>query len=943
MTPRQNIVTYEFGCFRLNAQNRTLFWNGEAVVVGGRAIDLLIALAQHQGQILTKFQLMEAGWGKSCVHESNLKVTIGSLRRTLRQHEPTKDFIKTVVGRGYWLDTEHTKLDFDPISAEPQIGFVPIPETATIFGRGRTIAELRQTLAFKRFTTVVGPGGVGKTTVAIAAAQQYKDEVGISTTYIDLASVGGEDFVATKFATALGITHGGGNPLEAITVILSRRRTLLLIDTCEHVRDEVAHICNVILASTADVRIVATSRQVLGARGEHVFWLSPLETPSVGLNTRDAILRYPSAQLLAARAFEHSSYTIQDEDALSIGSICRSLDGVPLAIELVSSRLASHSAQAVCRELGDRLRILRKGGIGNALRHQTLLVTLEWSYTLLTDIEAHVLRAMSIFAGPFATDELVRVVNYMTFDGNQVFDAINGLRSKSMVSIDHTPGELRYRLLDTTRIFARDLLKSHGEYSTVALQHAHLQLETQRRGRLEHSNIPKQQWYASYAAKADDFRAAVDWALHQSGDVKLGIQLVAAGLTLWQELSLGSEARKNCTYALSQLERIQSTDLRLKLNLIVGNATSNAYDTESPEAATAIFEEAVRLAQEIGDTAAECRALGSLMIFKMLPADQAGLDALNPEFTRLHNAAIRSDDEHTIREEKLLRSIWDIFRGNLTDAYAELQHLKSELAQSPVGAASRFHINQKLNVDVQIGGVSWLIGKPGEALVLTEYAARQLLEHHHGLTLINGLARGVIWLFLQCHDYANAKVYTDILQENVYNHGITGWVPVANLYSAAIDVGTRANCSERKLVAALEAVQKGPPQLGNLSYLVTAVTSMVQLGAFETAARALDVILCQSPRPVLLPELLRLRAATERALVNDTVAQATLVESLQIATRVRSQAWRLRSAIDLAILLQHRGQAEQALLTLQPIFAQFSDGFSTGDLVIARHLLAELR
>jgi predicted ATPase/DNA-binding winged helix-turn-helix (wHTH) protein len=933
---------YQFGGFQLNASNRTLFWNDELILLGGRAMDLLIALTEHHGKLLTKTQLLGAAWGNSCVHDSNLKVTIASLRRSLRQHEPTAEYIKTVVGRGYWFDasTSLSSKDDIPLQNLPYRS-VPLPLTPMIFGRAKTITELRHMMGLHRLTTVVGPGGIGKTTVAIAVAQQFESECGTNTTYIDLGSVATEEFVIAKIATALGIASTR-DQLEGISTTLAGRNALLLIDTCEHVKDLVAHVCNVLLAKTVDVRIIATSRQVLGAKDEQIFWLGPLDTPAAGLRNTNAIFRCSSVQLLAARAYQYGGYALQDDDAHAIGNICRSLDGVPLALDFVSPRLARQSAHSVFRELDHRLRILRRNEHVGPLRQQTLQITLEWSYALLTRTEACVLRAMSIFAGPFDTDALVQVIGCSGNSADHVFDALNGLRLKSMLAIDFASGQMRYRLLDTTRIFARELLRNHGEYLAVALRHARYQLEMQNRGRSEHASIPAPQWHANYCMHVDDFRSALQWALHEKGDVLLGIQLVAAGLTLWQELSLGTEARQNCTLALQEFDRIGIDDEKLKLSLIVGNAASDALDTDSREHAIPLLEEAVRLAREVGDYAAESKALASLVIFKLLPADQSELDSLSEALSQLREVALASNDPYAIREAQLLRATWDIFRGNLTDAYSSLKRLKSELRSSTVAATSRFHINQKLTVDVQLGGASWLVGKPGEALLLTEHAARELSEHHHGLTLINGLAKEGIWVFLQCHDYINARAYTDILRDHVYSHGMTNWIPVANLYSEAINVAMQDNGSEEKLRLALGALQEGPAQLANLSYLVIAINAMIQMKAFEAAAKSLHNIFLHSPRLTLLPELLRLRAATERALVSDVVAQATLVEAMQMANRVGAVAWQLRAATDLAELLWKNGEIEKARRTLVPVFAQFSDGFSTGDLISAQRLLREL-
>src|SRR5262249_11938932 len=272
-------------------------------------------------------------------------------------------------------------------------------------------------------------------------------------------------------------------------------------------------------------------------------WLGPLEVPPPDhADTAEDVLRYSAIQLLAARTLEKTGYRIIDTDARALASICRRLDGAPLAIELVSPRLAGRSAAAVLQELDDRFRNLRRDTPGGPLRHQTLLITLEWSYALLTRNEATVLRAISHFAGAFDTDSAHRLVAHDGFAPIDTFAAIGGLRAKSMLSVDQTFGELRYRLLDSTRAFAGGLLESHGELPAVAARHARLQLDVLSRAGADHATMPAHRWHATYASQVDDLRKALDWSLHQSNDYRVGIELAAAGLPLWRELSLAVES-----------------------------------------------------------------------------------------------------------------------------------------------------------------------------------------------------------------------------------------------------------------------------------------------------------------------------------------------------------------------------------------------------------------
>ncbi|MCV9942158.1 MULTISPECIES: winged helix-turn-helix domain-containing protein [unclassified Rhizobium] len=940
MEPAEPNEVVDFGPFRLYARHRKLFCRSEEVHLGGRAMDVLLALARKKGELVTKEQLFEAAWPDVFVHESNLKVTVAYLRRALREFSPSHEYLTTVVGRGYWLGTDAPPEETGGKTDLPVAAAAPLPELGTVIGRDAEIAELREMLANNRLTTIVGAGGIGKTTVAVAVAQLFEDEGGGSVAFVDFARVASEEFVTSSLAAALGVSSNGDDRLQAIVSILARRKAVLLLDTCEHVLNAVAHICDVVLAQTPDIRILATSRQVLRARGEKVVWLAPLEVPPADhADTARDVLLYSAPQLLAARAFEKTGYRVEDKDARAIAEICRRLDGAPLAIELVSSRLAGRSAGTVLEELDDRFRTLRRDSPGGPLRQRTLLVTLEWSYALLTSDEAAVLRAISIFAGSFDTDAAVRVVAHLGLAPSATFDAIAGLSAKSMLSVDQTFGELRHRLLDSTRAFAGDLLDSQGELGAVSASHARLQLEILTRAGAEHATMPARRWHATYGGRADDLRKALDWALDHSGDPLLGIQLVAAGLPLWHELSLGEETRMNCERALIEFDRIDCADTALKLTLVLGLATVSTYLSDDPGKTVALFETAIQLARETADASAECRALGALSTFAVLTGHQS---AVLETLQAMRDAAIRANDRPALWEQELLRAVWDVLDCKFQAGYQRLMKLCEEMRDHSEGAVPRFHIHQKTNMEVQRGALCWLIGKPGRALRVIEKAARDAMETGHGLTLTHALARGIIWTMHECHDYAMARFYTDHLKNTIDRHGMAAWIPIADCYSASIDALTGASPSSEGLRAAFDNLRRGSFQVGHHSYYAMLANAMVAIGQWDDATRTLDHVFQVYPERWILPEILRLRAATERAYGCDDDAMATLRQSLQAAGEIGCLAWKLRAAHDLASLLHDKGAPAEARRVLEPVYGQFTDGFNSGDLRNSRKLLEQL-
>ncbi|OOG76316.1 hypothetical protein B0E45_00935 [Sinorhizobium sp. A49] len=939
-TEPDNLVA--FGPFRLLSEHRRLFCGAEEVQLGGRAMEMLVTMARKKGEVIPKEDLYNAAWPGLFVHEDNLKVTIASLRRALREYSPGGDYIRTLVGRGYWLSDQVDVGDTQRIADLPIVANTRFPELGTVIGRDAEIAELRRRIAGNRLTTVVGPGGIGKTTVAVATVQLLEDEEGGLVTFIDLARAAGEEFVIPSIAAALGISPGSQDRLEAISSILARRKTLLLLDTCEHVLNAVAHLCDVILANTTEVRILATSRQVLRAKREEVLWLAPLEVPPPGRTyTAEQVLHYSAPQLLIERASEKGKYTIEDGDASAVAEICKRLDGLPLAIELISSRLMGLSASEVLEELGDQFNTLADRDQKGPLRQQTLTTTLQWSYELLTKSEAAVLRAISIFIGTFDMDAVVGVIAHHGLDPTDAFDAVAGLRAKSMVSVEQIAGGMRYRLLDGTRAFAGNLLETSGEMPAVSEAHARLMLGTLARANADQSRLPARQWYAAYASHSDDLRRAIGWALFRHGNPLLGMQLVASGIPLWHELSLSEEARRNCEQALVEFNRTRCDDTALRLKLLVGLAAVSSYISADAERAIETFEAAIQLSRQIGDTNAECLALGALARYRLLPGQQT---AAQNTLEDLKRVATRSNNRSALREYEQLFTEIEIIRCEYPAAIARVEKLSQELASGPEGTASRFDLDPRIRTETILGALEWLGSRsPGTGLNRIRVSANEALEARHGWTLIYCYTHGVLFVLSECEEFDLGKHYAGQLKDTIYRHGMPAWFPVANCYAEALEVLSGSSRDPDGLMSAFDELRTGVRQIGRHVYYALLIKALYSIGHAAEAVRILDYLFQIGPQRSMVPELLRLRAVNERLLGHDEEAASTLRRSLQAAEENGAWAWRLRCAADLALLLKDRLRIEDAKSVLEPLYGQFKDGFDTPDLQRARNLLVELQ
>jgi predicted ATPase/DNA-binding winged helix-turn-helix (wHTH) protein len=927
-----------FGPFELHARQRELLCAGEKVVLGGRAMDILIALAEGQGAILSKEDLIAAAWPTTFVHESNLKVTVAALRKELRRHCPSFDHIRTLVGRGYWLNIDNHE------NVAPATAVTPLPRRQAVIGRAAEIVAIVDMIATNRLVTIAGPGGMGKTTVALEVGEHIRAGGNRTICFVDLSRVAGEEFVATSIAAALGITAAGGDTLDAIASILACRSTLLVLDTCEHVLNGVAYAATCLLAKAPDIRILATSRQVLNAREEAVFWLEPLAAPPADdCGSYGAILRYPATQLLAARTTELTQRMFVSEEVAAIGGICRRLDGSPLALELVAGRLVDRPADEVLRELDAHFATLRRSSRDGPLRQRTLLLTLEWSYALLTGGEAAMLRALSIFSGVFDVAAATRIATSIALSSAQVVDAIAGLRAKSMLSVHSAAGEACYRLLDTTRAFAEGLLRSSGELDRVARAHGKLQLELLGRLEVERVARPSADWHAVYRDYADDLRKALEWSLHQSGDPRLGLDLVVAGLPLWHELSLIGETRRNCEAALERSDLLDQVGADLRLKITAGLLAVTTFLQDSEEADVSRFAEGLTLARSNADYEAECRILGATALYSVL-CNRNGdpeLSKIPDVLKQMGHAAARTGDRRLAREHETICAIWSFYDCDFDDVMARLTKLRNEIANDPEPSLPRFQTYQEVNVEVQMAALLWYRGTPDLAWSTIMAAERLALRIGHRVTLIQAYARGLIDIALQIGDRDVAIRRHAQLQYLIQENGMAAWSPIANCYGLAASRSLPHDKSDR-LADAFRALRRAPIQMRDSSYFLTLGSTMVAAGEIGQARQVVDYLLECDPQRWSMPEMLRLRATTERAAGRDHDAEASLRQSVKLSSEIGLPSWTLRAACDLATLLLDHDEPQCAAEALVPIAASFARERPRGDVGRARTILKRL-
>ncbi len=509
------LESYRFGAFELQPLQRALLHDRRPVAIGARAFDVLLALLEQPGALVTKSQLLDRVWAGVVVEEANVQVQVSGLRKLLGP-----EAIATIPGRGYRFALS---LDAAP-GAAPGAAPTPFepdghgpPEAPlaldALIGRDDDVRALQRWIAESRLVTLLGPGGVGKTRVAQQVARAEAAAPDRAVAWVDLAPIASAEHVlaAIANAAALPLGAGHGTTLDALQRALSGRHLLLVLDNCEHLVASVGPVVHAILAAAPGVRALVTSQELLRLGGERVYRLDPLRIPPAG-TPLERLRDYTSAQLLEQRArLVDGRFALTPGNADAVIDLLRHLDGLPLAIEMAAARLPMLGPRVLGERLSEWLRLLRGASHGTAARHQTLRATLDWSHSLLAPAEQAVLRRLAVFCGSFRIDTAQRVAGVGQVDADAVLDGLAALVDKSLVQLERLEPP-RYRLLETLRLYAAEQLAGHAEDAAAWQRHgqamAGLATEIEER----FWEIGDQPWLAAYAPEYDDLQAAFDRA-----------------------------------------------------------------------------------------------------------------------------------------------------------------------------------------------------------------------------------------------------------------------------------------------------------------------------------------------------------------------------------------------------------------------------------------------
>ncbi|VVP82741.1 hypothetical protein PS934_00873 [Pseudomonas fluorescens] len=927
LSPEQAV---HFGPYRVYPGQRLVMEADQPLRLGRRAMDILLILLEHAGNVVSKQQLIARVWPNSVVEDINLRVHMAALRKALGDGQAGQRYIVTVAQRGYSFVAPHSLEQAEqppaPVACAPSQHNLPVRRTRMI-GRQTLVDNLMEQLPRQRFITLVGPGGIGKTTVALRVAERmigrYRDGIRL----LDLAPINCPLMIDGHLATLLELALHDDAPLSGLADCLRDRQMLLVIDNCEHLVDAIAQLCENILRSAPHVHILATSRESLRAEGEFVQRLESLDCPPpIAVLDRAQAMTFSALQLFVERAMaSHDSFELTDDELPLLIDICHRLDGIPLAIELAAAQVGNFGLPGLLAQLQSSFRVLTQPCQTPLARHQTLRATLDWSFELLNACEKTCLRRLSVFRGSFTLESAATVIVGEHIEPREVFGSITQLVAKSLLNVEVGDEDVYYRLLDTTRSYALEKLAQTCDLPGTRERHAERCLALMQQAQDDWEKTSTGLWLERYGRALKDIRAALDWGLHAQGPQALAIRLAATSTPLWQELSLLKEHGGYVRKALALLE--QSAEpcprLQMALKLALGSA---CYHVQGGCAETVgAFVSARALASRLNDVAGQLRAIsGHLAVNLSCGQYQMALEQ-SRQFDRLglHDDALMSLSMHRLRVLALH------FCGDQQQAGEHAEQVLQRMAHS--GHLNRFTHGFGVQYDQSVAALTiharilWLRGQPEQAWRAARQALDIALQINHGTSICYTLALAGCLIAHYNGDTRSARELLRLLLQQTQKHSVLLFHDWAQHYAQVIG-GTDVRPTSRQRVGLIKDI------------MVTLDSTCVDDELLERAQSGVS--------HWSTAEILRARATT--LLVTDcpvktATAETVLLKALNVARTQGALAWELRSATSLAQLWQRQGNPQQAHQLLAPIYQRYTEGFATPDLMTVRRLLDELQ
>jgi predicted ATPase/DNA-binding winged helix-turn-helix (wHTH) protein len=931
-------LAFGFGPFQLLPRRKLLRSGGAPVRLGARAIDLLIALVERAGEVLSREELEARVWPRVVVEETSLRVHMSALRRTLKDGVAGARYITNVPGRGYGFVAPvtrvavHDGVDPDLRANAPERAAGPLPHhlptrLSSVVGREAAVEMLVEQLGQRRLATVLGPGGIGKTTVAIAVAERFVSaHPDHAVCFVDLSLISDPSHLPASLAAAFGLADFPDDAVCAVSQLLGARPLLLVLDSCEHVVDAVAAAASALLERAPGVRLLATSRELVGVDGEWLHRLPALELPPHA-PTAEQALRFSAVRLFVERARARvEGFDLSDTDAPLAAELCRRLDGIPLAIEIAAARLEQFGLRGLVDQVEAGFLHLKRGRRTGALRHEALSAMLDWSHRLLTPQEQAILRRIAVFRSPFSLRSAIRVAGDDELGGSDVVNGLAGLRAKSLLNRVVLDDVVKHQLLDQTRAYALEKLGESGDDEAVRRRHALLVSDLLLEAQRNWPTMTKRRWMATHGSLVMAIRTALNWAFSPSGDPLIGASLTARSWPMARYLFL-EDYESSIRRAIDALERLGDPPLALLIQLQLGAAAHVQERRGTGPETRAAYARAAELARSSPDPAHRIEAEIGQVLDAMGGGDAPRALAATARIKAL--ALAGRDEVAGVVADRLAAQALH-FNGDQAQARQLAIAVRGHAVQRGPLASLAGVVDHRVSMEILIARVLWLTGLPDQAAAGARASLLQA-ETDSTLAVCQSLAFAVCPIALWRGDDDEALLHGRELLAQAQKLGSGQWLSLARGYVEIAEARRHGTGERRGHRGGLDASGSFPFAQDQLASIDPARWQDDNLDR----ARHGRAGWCAAE--ILRQHGLRLWAAGSLP-----EAEAQLLQSLDIARSQGALAWSLRSATSLATLWQQQGRHEDACTTLQAVQGQFTEGEDTADLMVASALLDDL-
>ncbi|QAU43080.1 ATP-binding protein [Bradyrhizobium guangdongense] len=934
-------ATLSFGPFTVTPHARLVTRDGVALALGAKSFDTLIALMSRPNEVVSKWDLMGLVWPGMSVEEANLRFHIAALRKALGDGKDGARYITTLSGRGYCFVAPISRAEIpEPPRPAPRAELPPVKlpnRLQRMVGRADAIATVSDKLVTSRFVTIVGPGGVGKTAVAVAIAHDLIETFSDAAHFVDLAALSDPDLVITSLLLMLGLPAQADDPMPALLAHLQDKRMLLILDNCEHVIAAAAPLAAEIFQAAPQVHILATSREALRVEGEQVYRLAPLGVPPENRELTAAVARtYPALELFLERAAAGGArIKLDDSNADIAARICRKLDGMALAIELAAGRVEAYGLEQTATLLDERLNLLWQGQRTAPPRQKTLQATLDWSYGLLSELERLVLRRLAVFAGHFTIDAALEVVPDEQVDRSRLFDSIDSLVAKSMVAPRPIGAMMRYRLLDTTRAY---LLAIADDGSALAARHAAYYQRWLQQAGATWATLPSADERAIHFSALHNVRAALGWCFGAGGNTAIGIALAAAAAPIFLAMSLLIECRRWSERALLAIDptaRGSTEEMHLQAAL----GLTLMFTHGGSEAAHSALSRALAIADGLGDAQNQLQLLGRMHIFhERIGQFEAALEHAQ----RSLGVAEALGDAASLALAQSLLGVSLHLGGQHRDALTMLEAAWRGPGTERISTVYGF--DHRNRAGISLAREMWLQGRPAQARQLAQQTVAEAAQMDHPITLCIALIWAVS-IDLWSGDLDGAEEHIDRFIAHAESRSMGPYLAVGRGVKGELAIRRGdAKSGVETLRRSLQELHDAGYELLTTTFNIALVEGLLALGEIERSAQLIDDairLVARSGDHLYMPELLRMsgKVLLSQPQPNIEQAESCVREALELSRRTGAKAWELRAAIDLATFVADGGEAKR---TLRTAFEGFAEGCDTMDIKAAREILKRL-